>query len=203
MIIDLSVHIDDRTPAYPGDPRFEARVAGTLEHDGYEGHSISMGTHTGTHIDAPSHMISEGASLNMADISRFVGRGRMIDATQGFSLDAVQMADIQAGDIVLFDTGTSARFYDASYFERYPVMPSNIAEYLVNQQVGMVGLDTCSADNTPEFPIHTALLSHDIHIIENLTNLAVLAHHEFRVFALPLNLSLDGAPARVIAEIDV
>ncbi|KKW03373.1 MAG: hypothetical protein UY35_C0007G0055 [Candidatus Saccharibacteria bacterium GW2011_GWC2_48_9] len=201
MIIDLSVHIDDRTPAYPGDPHFEARVAGAFEHDGYEGHSISMGTHTGTHIDAPSHMIPEGASLNMTDISRFVGRGRMVDATQGFSLDSLKLADIQAGDIVLFDTGTSARFYDASYFERYPTMPPDIAEYLVGRQVSMVGLDTCSADNTPGFPIHKILLSRDIHIIENLTNLAALAHQEFRVFALPLNLSLDGAPARVIAEI--
>lgn len=90
MIIDLSVHLDDRTPAYHGNPRYEVRTAGTFAHDGYCGHAISMGTHTGTHIDAPSHMLPEGGNIDLFPISQFVGRGRYIDASDGFSLEAVK-----------------------------------------------------------------------------------------------------------------
>ncbi len=201
MIIDLSVHLDDRTPAYPGDPHFEARTAGTFAREGYNGHSISMGTHTGTHIDAPSHMLPDGGNIDLFPLSQFIGRGLYVDATGGFSLATLQAADVRAGDIVVFDTGTAARFYEPDYFTRYPVMPLEIAKHLVEKKVAMVGVDTCSLDNTPEFPNHKLLLDAHILAMENLTNLGALAGRDFTVYALPLNLSLDAAPARVIAEV--
>lgn len=65
----------------------------------------------------------------------------------------------------------------------------------------MVGLDTCSADNTPDFRVHKALLAADVLITENLANLDVLARVKtFTVHSLPLNVALDGSPARVIAS---
>ena len=64
----------------------------------------------------------------------------------------------------------------------------------------MVGMDSASPDY-PDFPIHKILLRNDILIIENLTNLHLLAGQQFKIYALPLNLEIDGSPARVIAEL--
>lgn len=203
MIIDLSVHLDDRTPAYPGDPHYEAHMAGTFERDGYSGHAISMGTHTGTHIDAPAHMLPEGGNIDLFPASRFVGRGCYVDASGGFSVEALELADMQPGDIVLFDTGTAPRFYEPDYFTRFPVMSPGVSRYLVDKQISMVGVDTCSIDTTPDFSNHKTLLGAQILVIENLTNLGALAGREFKVYALPLALGLDAAPARVIAEVRV
>lgn len=201
MVIDLSVAMDNRTPAYPGDPQFHAQSIGSFEHDGYEGHRIAMGTHTGTHIDAPSHMIQGGATLDQADVSQFIGRGQLIDAREGFSLQSVEDADIQPGDIVLFHTGMSQKLYEPDYFTNYPVMTPEITDLLAQRGVKLVGVDTCSVDNVSGFPIHNQLLSRDILIIENLTNLSSLYGKDFIVYALPLKLNLDAAPARVIAEV--
>jgi kynurenine formamidase len=65
----------------------------------------------------------------------------------------------------------------------------------------MVGVDTYSVDNQDDFPIHKILLSGNVLIIENLTNLRQLADKNFTIYALPINLQIDGSPARVIAEV--
>jgi len=200
-IIDLSVPINEETPVYPGDPRPRISPAGILEKDGYTDHIISFGIHLGTHIDAPMHMIEGGAGLKDIPVGQFTGRGRYIRVANEFSLEDVKVAGIQAGDIVLFDTGMGERYNEADYFVKFPAMSEEVADYLVEQKVKMVGLDTGSADNQEGFPIHKVLLGGGVLIIENLTNLRSLSGKEFIVYALPIRLEIDGAPARVIAQI--
>lgn len=202
MIVDLTVPLNEDTPIYPGDPKTKIEAAGVLAKDGYCDHFISVGTHVGTHIDAPSHMVKGGKTLNSIPIEQFIGRGRYIKVEdKTFSLEAVKNADIIEGDIVLFHTGlTDVYSQPEVYFEDYPAIPENVASYLVEKKVAMVGVDMCSPDH-PNFPIHKQLLGNDVLIIENLTNLDQLADRDFRVIALPLNLQIDGSPARVIAEL--
>jgi arylformamidase len=198
MLIDLSVQLDSDTPAYPGDPHIRIEQSERFETDGYVGHAATLGTHTGTHIDAPAHMIPGAPTLGDVPLDTFSGTGKVVN---GLSLTAARSADIQPGDIVLFYTGMSDQYYDPSYFTNYPVMPDELVDYLISQRVKLVGLDTCSADNQPGFPIHKKLLGASIPIIENLTNLASLANNPFQVYALPLKFNLDGAPARVVAQV--
>lgn len=199
-IVDLSVAINENTPVYPGDPKTIIKPAGDLAKDGYCDHFVSMGTHVGTHIDAPMHMIEGGQSLDQQPIERFVGRGACVDVTDG-NFKKVKEVDLQPGDIVLFMTGMSSKFNDSVYFEHYPAMDGDTAEYLASKKVSMVGVDACSIDNQEGFPIHKALLGQGVLIIENLTNLGELVGRNFRVYALPIKLQIDGAPARVIAEV--
>jgi arylformamidase len=201
QVVDLSVLLNERTPVYPGDTKTKIEAAGVLEKDGFTDHLISMGTHVGTHVDAPMHMIAGGKGLDQIPPEQFIGRGRYIKVESTFDLDAIKSADIQSGDIVLFHTGMSDHYHEPGYFEEYPVMSEDVAEYLVSQKVKMVGLDNCSADNSEGFPIHKILLASDVLIIENLTNLASLSDKNFMVYALPLKLEVDGSPARVIATI--
>ena len=202
MIIDLSLRLNNETPAYPGDPKIEIKQSNAFSEQGYQDHSIFMGTHTGTHIDAPAHMLEGGKTLDKFPAEQFVGRGVYILATDNeFRLEDVQKADIRPGDIVLFNTHMSYRLHNPAYFTDYPAMSVEIAEYLVEREVKMVGVDTCSIDNLEGFPVHKILLGKDILIIENLTNLEQLADMQSIIYALPLKTDLDGAPARVIAEI--
>lgn len=198
--VDLSVPINENTPIYPGDPKTSIKPAGVLDKDGYCDHYLSMGTHVGTHVDAPMHMIAGGKSLDQVPVDQFIGRGVYVDVTDG-NFDAVKNADIQEGDIVLLRTGMSAKYQEPVYLEDYPAMSEEIANYLVQKKVKTVGVDTCSVDNKDGFPVHKNLLAGGVLIIENLTNLGQLAGKTFRIFALPINLQIDGAPVRVIAEI--
>ena len=201
MIIDLSVPINEQTPVYPGDRSTKIEQAGVLDRDGYTDHYVSIGTHIGTHIDAPMHMLPNAKGLDKVPIEQLIGRGRYISVEDSFDLNKVKTASIQPGDIVLFHTGMSDKYHDQVYFEDYPVMSEKIAKYLIGQGVKVVGVDTCSVDNQESFPIHKILLEGNVLIIENLTNLNDLASKEFKVYALPIKLQIDGAPARVIAEV--
>lgn len=198
MLIDLSVPLDQNTPAYPGDPTIQIVQTSSVADAGYLGHSVTLGTHTGTHIDAPAHMIQGAVTLGKLPLEAFTGDAKVIVE---LSEEAVEAAKLEPGDIVLFDTGTSSRYYEASYFTDYPVMPLNVAEYLVKMNIKLVGMDTCSADNKDDFPIHKILLGAGIPIIENMANLATLHDRSFKVYAVPLKLDLDGAPVRVFAEV--
>ncbi len=202
MIIDLSVLLDESTPVYPGDPKLQIEIAATFENSGNLGHCLSMGTHAGTHIDAPAHKIQDGRTLDTFSVDSFTGNGRCIAISdRTFDLETIMKADILEGDIVMFNTGMSRHFHEPAYSEDFPVMSEEIAQYLVKCKVKMVGVDTCSIDNEPNFPIHKILFENDILIIENLTNLERLEGLESVIYALPIRLDLDGAPARVIAEV--
>jgi arylformamidase len=200
MIIDLSVPINEQTPVYPGDPMPSIKPAGVINKDGFCDHLVSLGTHIGTHMDAPMHMLEGGKSLDEFSVDQFVGNGIYIEVENG-DFSVVKSEAIQEGDIVLLSTGMSEKFHDTAYFDDYPAMPEDIANYLVDKKVKIVGVDTCSVDNQDGFPIHKILLGSEVLIIENLTNLSQLKGKKFRVYALPLKLQLDGAPARVIAEL--
>ena len=201
MYIDLSVTLNEQTPAFPGDAPTKIELANRLERDGNNDHYISMNNHAGTHIDAPWHMVAAGKRVDVIPLEQCIGRGRLIPIQDSFSLEAVQQADISEGDIVLFYTGMGKHFHEPHYFDHYPAMSEAVANYLVKRKVKMVGLDTGGADTPGRTIIHRTLLSGNVLIIENLTNLDQLVGKNFTVYALPIKLDIDAAPARVIAEI--
>jgi kynurenine formamidase len=198
QFIDLSVPLNEKTPVYPGDPVTKIERGGVLEKDGYEDHSVCVGTHVGTHVDAPSHMIQGGVHLGEIPLSRFFGRGVYVKTGRNLTLDAVKNVSIQQDDIVIFHTGMSDLYYQPDYYEKYPTMTEELAYYLVEKKVKMVGVDMCSPDKEP-FPIHRILLKANILILENLTNLSALQGKDFTIWAFPIKLELDGAPTRVVA----
>lgn len=201
--VDLTVPINEQTPAYPGDPHISIEALATYKKDTYNDHKVCFGIHSsGTHIDAPWHMVENGRHLSELPIDRFIGRGRLITLkNSNFDLAAIKQVEIEEGDIVLFQTGMAGKFHQPEYYaDDRPAMNEEIAHYLVERRIRMIGLDLCSPDLQP-FPVHRILLGKEILIIENITNLDKLVGKDFTVYALPINLDLDGAPARVIAEL--
>lgn len=201
MLIDLSVNLNEQTPIYPGDPETKIGTAAVLPKDGYQDHYVCVGTHVGTHVDAPSHMVAGGKNLDAYPLDQFSSKGVYIRMGKGFDLAEIRKVPINAGDIVLFHTGMSDHYHEKAYYDDYPAISKEIANFLVEKGVKIVGVDMCSVDHEP-FPVHKILLSNDILIVENLTNLASLADKAFKVYAFPIKLQVDGAPVRVVAEVE-
>lgn len=198
MIYDLSQTLNNDTPVYPGDPKVAVKEQGTLARDGFSDHKLTLGTHAGTHIDAPAHMLEGGKQLKDYQVERFVLDAICLDARSSFRLDE----SVKPGMAVLFYTGASDYFHEERYWHEYPVLDDETIKELISRQAGLVGLDTGSADIADGFPVHKALLGADILIVENLTNLKPLIGKTFKLYALPLKLEKDGAPVRAIAELN-
>lgn len=200
--LDLTHTIKENMPVYPGDPSPEIKQVGFMEKDGFNDTQIKLGTHTGTHIDAPFHMIKNGKRLTEYEPGRFFGPGHLIDARgKAISADLLDGKKISQGDIVLIITDFSDKFGAPEYYESFPEISPDFALRIVEFGVSLIGLDFPSPDRPP-FNVHKILLGGDVLIIENLVNLApLLGHKKFTVAALPAKFSAEAAPARVIAII--
>lgn len=198
-VVDLTMGLDARTPTHPGDPEPVFESVATIEEDGYALTRTSMGSHTGTHLDAPCHMISNGKSIDDYPPSRFSGEATVIDVRDQDPIEP-RLPSITPTSIVLFWTGHGDN-PDENYFESTPSIAESTARELVEQDVAIVGIDSHSPDTHP-YPIHDILLENDVLIAENLTNLGAIAGQECRCTILPLKFTdCDGAPCRAIAEI--
>ncbi len=195
VIVDLTMPLSAETPVYPGDPAIDIQVSEDFATSGCLGHALRIGTHAGTHVDAPAHMLEGASGLEAYGPDRFLGRGCLVDITSG----PADLSDVRADDIVLLRTGFSARVWEAGYYDLVPTIDVDVAQRLVGLGVKAVGIDAGSIDDEP-FPIHKTLLAGDVLIIENLVGLEQLAGVEsFQVIALPLRLALEASPARVLA----
>ncbi|MFA5954937.1 MAG: cyclase family protein [Patescibacteria group bacterium] len=197
-IIDLSVPLNGQTPTYLGEAKPQVTETHSLARNGFLGHSLCVATHVGTHLDAPIHMIADGLAVNAVALERTTGRLVYVAAHNGYQLAALEALDIQQGDAVIFHTGFSDKYHEPSYFTDYPEMPDAVAAYLADRQVYLVGSDTYSIDKTP-YPQHHYLLSRNILLLENLTNLQAVRAGNYMLCAFPLNVALDGSPVRAVA----
>ena len=200
--IDLTHRFTQDMPVYPGDPPARLEQIAQIGEDESNMYRLSCGMHVGTHVDAPLHMVAGGKFICDMPVTRFFGRGRLVDARGQSTIrpDLLQGADIIAGDIVLVLTGWYHHFGDNTYYAGFPELSPDFARQLAKIGASIVGLDTPSPDRPP-FVVHKILLSAEVLIIENLTNLeALLGIDAFDVVALPANLQCEAAPIRVIAH---
>lgn len=196
-IHDLTRPISQDMLVYPGDPhpKFESRA--TIKDNKVNVTKITLGSHTGTHIDAPWHFLQEGNSIDMEPLDKFIGEAVIIDTPGRNSINADDFRgnDIRSNDIVLINTGTGDRHTDFAYID------VSAAEWMVEHGVKCVGIDTASVEKygRKDAPVHKMLLAGKIGIIENLANLKQFAGSRMFFVCLPLRLKgIDGSPARAI-----
>jgi kynurenine formamidase len=208
-IVDLTHTIDTDMPIYPGTKAPELIPAWILEKDGFAETIIRLGSHTGTHIDAPAHLIAGGACLDTYSMETFRGIACCVDI-RDLAEPEVGRPDLErlcgsleSTDFLLLNTGWSERWGTVAYFEQHPVLSREAANWLTSFNLKALGLDNSSADrfDSTSFPIHKCLLGKGILIIENLARLDHLPAGDFRFTCLPLKLAqADGAPVRAMAE---
>jgi kynurenine formamidase len=200
--IDLTHTITDKMPSHPLDSKTELQTTATYQKDGVACETLHGSTHMGTHIDAPGHFVENGKKITDFPLSTFMGKALCIDARNKKIIDKnlLDTVTLQKDLIVLFYTGWDTQFFQPTYFYDHPVISNDCAQHLVNASIKMVGVDFPSVDQHP-YSIHKLLLSNNIVIIENMTNLALLLNKQYNLIALPLKIDAYGSPARVIAEI--
>ena len=196
-------------PFYPGDPQPVIQPAAEYDSGGWRVTSLHIGTHTGTHIDAPSHFIKEGRAIDQLPLETFVLPGICVEAL-GLEPDqpieeallADTLAAIPAGGAVLFHTGWDQFWGQERYF-RHPYLAETAARRLRAAGARLVGIDALNVDSTARGTTHAheILLGSQVLIVENLRGLDQLAAGEaYMISVLPIRLvGLDGSPVRAIA----
>jgi arylformamidase len=207
--VDLSHHLRNGMPVYVGDPSPSFESYRSLEKDGVNLTKLVMGSHTGTHLDAPKHFIQNGIGIDQIPPEKLIGESYIADFSRkpiGSSISADDLRDIDRSiapdDIVAFYTGCSEHWHEDAIRSNYTYLNADAAEYLVSKKVRAVGIDFLSVERfkAPEPVVHKTLLGNGIFIIESLSNaLKQFVGKRILMICMPLKLKNgDGAPSRVI-----
>jgi kynurenine formamidase len=206
-MIDLSHTLTANIPRFPGDP--EVRIEPLPGFAPWQVSAITMGTHSGTHLDAPRHRIPEGAGIGAFGPERLIGSGVVVEAPEfpeNVAIPASVLDPVRdrlgPGMFAIVRTGWDRFWGDDRYF-RHPFLSPGLAQALVDADAGIVAIDALSVDSTVDGGdvAHRILLGNGTLIAENLCRLDRLSELQSPRFAfLPLPLGdADGAPARVVA----
>ncbi|WP_422446486.1 cyclase family protein [Thermoanaerobacterium sp. DL9XJH110] len=224
-IYDISMTISPGMPVYPGDPRPDIKIHQDYSTGGCRVSRLRLGSHTGTHVDAPGHFIRDGVSIDRIPLKNLAGPARVVEVPPGqIKIEAIP-SDLKNGEIILFKTavpdlarnsngsakrkkpemfstgnGTSAAESGMIYrTNKCPHIDIQAANRLVSIGAKAVGIDSLSIESPEgDGSVHRLLLSNSIPIIEGLV-LKDVPPGEYFFVCLPLKIeNCDGSPARAI-----
>jgi kynurenine formamidase len=203
-VLDLTHPISADLPVYfPWHPKTELEQTATYQDNKCEVRRLTIGTHSGTHIDAPSHVFEGKPTLDKYDPSLWYVDVQVLDFTPREPSKAITRNEISGkfrkkGTGVLIKTGWDVHFGKKDFYKTYPPISNEAAEYLVEMEVPVVASDTPFT-----LDVHYILLKHGIPLITNVNNTARLREGMIKLIAAPLLITgADGAPARVLAVIE-
>lgn len=202
-VIDISVANGPTQHVYPGDPPPRIEQAAAIAAGAPANVSLlTLGSHTGTHVDAPYHFLEDGPKLGAVTLDRMVGECVVLELRGRAAVDAAALraAPIRPGDIVLCRTDNSWR-WEAPVFQRdFTYLAPDGAELLLDRDVRAVGMDYLSIEQfgSAGFPVHKRVLGAGMFVIEGL-DLRAVDPGRYTLVCLPLKFpDLDGAPARAV-----
>ena len=205
-LVDVSVLLAPGIPIYPGNPEFEVTpIHRIADGDSANNSKLVMGTHTGTHVDAPLHFFDGRPGVDGMALELLIGRARVIDLPHrgGITETHLAAAGLREDIRVLLRTPNSALWNTPQGFRTdYTYLTEGGAKFLVDQGVKVVGVDYLSVEQFKKAgaPAHKALLGSGLIIIEGL-NLSEAEAGQYEMYCLPLRLANgDGAPARVVLK---
>jgi len=193
-IVDISVPIRDAMTVYRGNPAVRIRDAMTLRKDGVNLSELCLGSHTGTHVDAPSHFVKGAKGIDRVDLQRFIGPAWVADLRQvksGITADDLRKARIPPGSRrVLLRTSNSRWWHPARAFRTdFVYLAPDGADWMVERGIELVGIDYLSIEGyaVPGAPTHKTLLAAGIPILEGL-DLFNARPGRWQMAALPLRI---------------
>lgn len=205
-VVDLTRSITSGMPTYPGDPEVRIEPHATHESDGYRVSRVELGSHAGTHVDAPTHTEPDGATLGAFSLADLRFRAQVVDcrdagANEPIEADALDGLDLAAVGAVVFHTGWGDA-WGTDRMTAHPYLAPETARRCADADVA-VAVDALSPDPTGDgsVPAHRALVGAGLPIVENVCNLDALPERAFELCVAPLAVDLDGAPARVFARV--
>ncbi len=198
-IIDISLPIHESMIMYPGNPQVKItkKMGTTTVHS-----EIFLGSHTGTHIDAPSHVFEKGNTLERVPLSLFVGNARVLDFSrvkEAITIQDIKKHDIKKNERILAKTNNSKRGFQ-KFYDDYVYLDGDAAEYLAKKGIILFGIDSLSVKKRggPDLRPHTSFLKKNIPIVEGLNLKNVKEGNYFFVCLPPAFQKIDGSPARAV-----
>ena len=229
-IVDLSHDLDERSPFWPEGTEpfpFHAKAVATFDRDGCFARTLQIPEHFGTHMDAPLHFDSKGASLDQIAVENFVVPAVVVDVTAAAASSPdyrVTVADVEqwvnahgpmpSGCAVLIHTGWASRWpsqeryvsQDAQGVMHFPGLSIEAAHYLLDHAHPVsIGIDTPSVDygQSDDFKVHQLTMAAGLYHLEDLANLDLLPATGACIIALPMKLrGCSGSPTRVLALVE-
>ena len=213
-IIDLTLTISNKIPAFPGSTHPHFIPWERIKDDGYNLELLFLSSHTGTHLDAPYHFLEKGAKIHEISLKKLVSNAVLIKSRKK-SNESVTKTDIQKfekkhGKIasfssVIFYTGWQRNLQKKYYFTKNPGLSVSAAKYLASKKISLVGIDSPSIDlgTDSKFSVHQIFAKKGMLIVENLANLEKIKSSKFHLVVLPLKLkNATGSPVRAIAFVE-
>ena len=204
--LDVSVLIKTGMVHWPNDPAVDIRpFKSTAKGDSCNVSTVSMGTHTGTHMDPPFHFIPTGKTLDQMPLEATIGPARVIEIKdrESIKVEELRRHRIQRGERILFKTVNSARCWKTDQFQKdFVHIPADTARFLAKQKVRTIGVDYLSIGGFKKdgAETHRALLGAGVWVIEGL-NLSKVRPGRYQLICLPIKiLAADGAPARAVLK---
>lgn len=198
-IFDITLKINEDMIVYPGNPQPKIEQYGSISKDGFNESKITLGSHTGTHIDAPYHVKEDGKTLADISLENFYGKCKVLDLISAgkeiYKKDLTPF-HIDEGDIILLKTVNSTKDYQ-KFRKNFAHLKFDAASYLAKKKIKTLGVDYLSVEkfNGGE-GVHEVLLD-KVTVIEGLY-LKDVQPGEYLFIGLPLNIDGDGAPLRAI-----
>jgi arylformamidase len=198
-IVDVTVPIQDAMTVYRGNPPVRIRPAMTLAKDGVNLSELCLGSHTGTHVDAPSHFIKGGKGIDRLDLRHFIGTAWVADLSRvvgGIGAEHLRRARIPKGSRrILLRTSNSRLWHPARAFRTdFVYLAPEGADWMIERGVELVGIDYLSIEGNrvPGAPTHKRLLGAGIPILEGL-DLFKVRPGRWEMVALPLRIANGDA----------
>ncbi len=202
--IDISATIKSGMVHWPGDPKIELKQIQSIAKGATANVShISMGSHTGTHMDAPFHFFPKGKGIDTIPLDVTVGKARVIEIhdRESIKTEELKRSHIRSGERILFKTRNSRHCWGTDIFIKdFVYISAEAAKFLAVRKIKSLGVDYLSVGGffKDGEATHRALLKAGIWIIEGL-NLSKVRPGEYELICLPLKLFHgDGAPARAM-----
>lgn len=199
--IDISMKIEEGMPVYPGNPEPEIERYREIPEDSTTESRICIGSHTGSHVDAPEHVTEDGKPVSEMELENFYGEAQVLDLTgagRRIDREALEEKDIEE-DIVLLKTENSEK-QRQSFREGFAYLALSGVEHLIEEGVETVGIDYLSLvefDGGEEAEKAHRKANEEMTVIEGL-NLSEAEEKSYTFSGFPVNLETDGAPLRPV-----
>jgi kynurenine formamidase len=209
-VVDLSHSINESMPVFPGTEPPKIVDACTIAKNGFAEKLLNFYSHTGTHIDAPGHILAGAATLDELPIGHFIGPGFVLDVSlikgAQVEIDDLKRHEMMIRDIefLLLHSGWAKHWGDAKYFSGYPALSPEAAKWLTGFSLKAIGVDMISVDSVDSLTldVHRTILEKGMVVVENLAGLETLIGKKFTFSCLPLKIpGGDGSPIRAVAII--
>ena len=214
-IVDLTMVWGTEITPVPGLPSIKFSPLTTHEEHTRSNTKVVFSIHTGTHIDAPYHMVPDGITIEHVPLEIFIGPALVVDVTdkakskEPITVDMLKEAGLPGYDVLkdkrlILHSGWAEKHWNKEdFYTANPYIHTETAESLAESGIKAFALD-CAVDQGDPFPVHRIFLRKGIPLIENCVNLGALPRDkEFTLIAFPLKVEHgDGSPARVVALVD-